>query len=289
MSVREINSYHAAAILVTILLFSITAPIHITHHTVIDTPVERHFTANNTANDTTVQTLMSNMNIYDPAEVTGVIDDLNRVHLVWVQDNYSTSLNYALFDYTGNPLISTTPIPSNASSSITSPAMVIDSQERAHIVWESTGTEIRYALIDPDLDNQDGSAGDIANMTLQPSIALADGAGTRSDPDIAVDSFDAVHVVWVDTQDPLGILYSSPNIYYTMLAFDSSSGFMTVIGQTMVTQTVSQTGHPAISVGANNTVVVVWEDTRGSVIEYVGILDTSGSMNTEWADMCVVF
>ena len=283
------NSHRQSAILVAILLFSIAAPIHITQHTVLDTLGERHFTANNTANDSTVQTLMSNMNIYDPAEVTGVIDDLDRVHLVWVQDNYATSLNYALFDYTGNPLISTTPIPSNASSSITSPAMVVDSEERAHIVWESTGTEIRYALIDPDLDDRDGSVGDIANMTLQSSTALANGAGTRSDPDIAVDSFDAAHVVWVDTQDPLGMLYSSPNIYYTMLAFDSSSGFMTVIGQTMVTQTISQVANPAVSVGANNTVVVVWEDTRGSTIEYVGILDTSGSMNTEWADMCVVF
>jgi hypothetical protein len=289
MTRRVFNSHRQSAILVAILLFSIAAPIHITQHTVLDTPDERHFTANNTANDSTVQTLMSNMNIYDPAEVTGVIDDLSRVHMVWVQDTYSTSLNYALFDHTGNPLISTTPIPSNASSSITSPAMVVDSEERAHIVWESLGTEIRYALIDPDLDDRDGSVGDIANMTLQPSTALANGAGTRSDPDIAVDSFDAAHVVWVDTQDPLGMLYSSPNIYYTMLAFDSSSGFMTVIGQTMVTQTISQAANPAVSVGANNTVVVVWEDTRGSTIEYVGILDTSGSMNTEWADMCVVF
>jgi len=287
MSARSINSYLAAALLVTILLFSISAPLHITKNTVLDTPDERYFTANNTANDSTVQALMSNMNIYDPAEVTGVIDDLNRVHIVWVQDNHSTSLSYALFDHTGNPLISTTLIP--VFSDITSPAMVIDSQERAHIVWESAGTEIRYALIDPDLDDQDGSAGDFANMILQPSTALGVGQGTRSDPDIAVDSFDAAHIVWVDTFDPLGILYSSPNIYYTMLAFDSSSGFMTVIGQTMVTQTVSQAGHPTISVGANNHVVVVWEDTRGSVVEYVGILDTSGSMNTEWADMCVVF
>ena len=41
--------------------------------------------------------------------------------------------------------------------------------------------------------------------------------------------------------------------------------------------------------GANNTVIVVWEDTRGSLVEYVGLLDTSGSMTEEWKDMCAVF
>ena len=283
------NSYRQSVILVAILLFSIAAPIHITQHTVLDTPGERHFTANNTANDSTIQTLISNLNMDDPAEVTGVVDHLNRVHVVWVEDAYSGSLNYALFNLAGYPLISTTEIPANSSLTITNPVMVVDSQAKAHIVWESIGTEIRYVLIDPGLDDQDGSAGDITNMTLQPSTVLADGAGTRTDPDIAVDSYDAAHIVWVDTYDSLDMYYSTPNLYYTMVAFDTSSGFMTMIGHTLVTPIISQAGHPAISVGDDDTVVVVWEDTRGSAIEMVMPIDTSGSMNTEWADMCVVF
>ena len=138
------NSYRQSVILVAILLFSIAAPIHITQHTVLDTPGERHFTANNTTNDSTVQTLISNLNMDDPAEVTGVVDHLNRVHVVWVEDVYSGSLNYALFDLAGYPLISTTEIPANSSLTITNPVMVVDSQAKAHIVWESIGTEIRY-------------------------------------------------------------------------------------------------------------------------------------------------
>ena len=74
-----------------------------------------------------------------------------------------------------------------------------------------------------------------------------------------------------------------------MLELEPTLGFRTVIGQTMVTQTISQSNNPAISVGDDDMVAIAWEDSRGSNIEFVGVLDTSGSMNTEWADMCVVF
>ena len=57
----------------------------------------------------------------------------------------------------------------------------------------------------------------------------------------------------------------------------------------MVTPALGHRGNPAISIGANNTAVIVWEDTRGSIVEYVGLLDSSGSMTTEWADMCAIF
>ena len=46
----------------------------------------RHETSNNPLNDTAVQTLMSNLNTTNPVEITGVIDDLGRVHLVWVEN-----------------------------------------------------------------------------------------------------------------------------------------------------------------------------------------------------------
>ena len=97
------------------------------------------------------------------------------------------------------------------------------------------------------------------------------------------------HIVWVDTYDPQGIYFGSPLIYYCMLAEDSTNGFQVLINATLVTPALGHRGNPAVSMGANNTVVIVWEDTRGSIVEYVGLIDSSGSMTSEWADMCAVF
>ncbi|GIT11693.1 MAG: hypothetical protein CM1200mP32_11860 [Methanobacteriota archaeon] len=79
-------------------------------------------------------------------------------------------------------------------------------------------------LLDPSLDDRDGDAGDIANMTLV-SYTVADGTGVRNDPDIAIDSYDGAHVVWVDTYDPQGLYFGTSLIYYTMLTYDSSGNF----------------------------------------------------------------
>ena len=165
---------------------------------------------------------------------------------------------------------------------------MIDSSRRAHIVWSITDIEILYVLLDPSLDDRDGDAGDTANMTLV-SYTVADGTGVRNDPDIAIDSYDGAHVVWVDTYDPQGLYFGTPLIYYTMLTFDSSGTFAVQINNSIITPALGFKGNPAVSMGANNTVIVVWEDTRGSLVEYVGLLDTSGSMTEEWKDMCAVF
>ena len=138
------------------------------------------------------------------------------------------------------------------------------------------------------MDDQDGDPGDITNMTLV-SHTVADGIGTRNTPDIAIDSYDGAHVVWVDNYDPLGLYFGTPLIYYAMLTYDSSGNFDVQINNTIVTTALGFKGSPAVSMGANNTVIVVWEDTRGSLVEYVGLLDTSGSMTSEWKDMCAVF
>ena len=254
-------------------------------------PVEsRQDTANNTLNNTATQTIMSNLNTSNPTEVTGVMDDLNRVHLVWIENGSQPLLQYALIATNGvdTVLISNTLIGANNSVAVSSPSLVIDSNRRAHIVWAITDLEILYVLLDPSLDDRDGDAGDTANMTLV-SYTVADGTGVRNDPDIAIDSYDGAHVVWVDTYDPQMLYFGTPLIYYTMLTYDSSGTFDVMINNSIITPALGFKGNPAISMGANNTVIVVWEDTRGSLIEYVGLIDSSGSMTTEWEDMCAVF
>ncbi len=291
---RRTSNWRASlAVALLLATMSMSPVIQSTDAGTLQAPSHHLQTSNNSIDDSTAQTLLSSLNASNDSELSGVIDDMGRFHLSWVDTGAPTYLLYAMFDSNGSILISPTPIPTNSSSLASSPSMVMDSQSFLHVVWESTGTEIRYALIDPSNDDMDGDSGQMANMTLVPSTVIADGSGQRSDPDIAIDSYDAAHIVWIDTYDPLGLYYNSPLVYYTMVAYDNSSSawspLSTLIGQTLVTTSLSTTGSPAISVGANNTVVIVWHDTRGSMIEYVGILDTSGSMNAEWADMCTVF
>ena len=85
MSATPISPRRAAAILATILLFSLSSPLHTTETVAIDPPMEQSLTSNNTGEDSSVQTLVSNLNIYDPADITGTVDSLDRAHVVWVQ------------------------------------------------------------------------------------------------------------------------------------------------------------------------------------------------------------
>ena len=273
-----------------VMIASLFAPSLSTDLSFLEPVESRQDTANNTLNNTATQTIMSNLNTSNPTEVTGVMDDLNRVHLVWIENGSQPLLQYALIATNGvdTVLISNTLIGANNSVAVSSPSLVIDSNRRAHIVWAITDLEILYVLLDPSLDDRDGDAGDTANMTLV-SYTVADGTGVRNDPDIAIDSYDGAHVVWVDTYDPQMLYFGTPLIYYTMLTYDSSGTFDVMINNSIITPALGFKGNPAISMGANNTVIVVWEDTRGSLIEYVGLLDSSGSMGTEWEDMCAVF
>ena len=257
--------------LTSIMLASLFAPSLSTDVSFLEPSETRHETANNTLNDSATQTIMSNLNTSNPVEITGVMDDLSRVHIVWVENGSQPLLQYALISTSGvdTVLISNTLIGANNSTSISSPSLVVDSNRRAHIVWAITDIEILYVLLDPSQDDRDGDSGDIANMTLA-SYTVADGTGVRNDPDIAIDSYDGAHVVWVDTYDPQGLYFGTPLIYYTMLTYDSSGNFAVQINNSIITPALGFKGNPAVSMGTNNTVIVVWEDTKTSDLALEG-------------------
>ena len=60
-----------------------------------------------------------------------------------------------------------------------------------------------------------------------------------------------------------------------------------MIYPTMLTSTITFKGNPDVAIDANNRPHIVWDDTRNSISEFVFIIDGSGSMGTEWGDMCV--
>ena len=287
------NKSRLSISLTLLMMLSILAPSFSPSITNLDLEGEIQYTANGTLDDTSTSTLLSNLNASNPIEVIGVMDDSQRVHLVWIENGTNHQLYFALISTNGvdTVLIDATPVGNNSSTSLSSPSIVIDSNYRTHIVWAITDLEILYTILDSSLDDQDGDVGDIASMALVSEHTVAVGTGVRNDPDIAIDSFDATHIVWVDTYDPQSTFFGASLIYYAMFAFNTSgtNSLSTMISNTIITPAIGYKGSPAISMGVNNTVIVVWEDTRGSLIEYVGLIDSSGSMTTEWLDMCAVF
>ena len=110
--------------------------------------------------DSPIQTLVADFGIFNQSDISGVIDQQNRVHVVWVPDNES-NLNYALFSNSGESLIGNTQLFENSADEVSSPEAVIDSLGRIHIVWEAASiseldSEIRYSLINPFYDDLDG-------------------------------------------------------------------------------------------------------------------------------------
>ena len=63
--------------------------------------------------DSDAQTLLTNLNANNPIDVMGVMDDSNRIHLVWIENTSTPLLRYALIQIsTGvdTVLISTTQV-----------------------------------------------------------------------------------------------------------------------------------------------------------------------------------
>jgi hypothetical protein len=68
----------------------------------------------------------------------------------------------------------------------------------------------------------------------------------------------------------------------------ASGAIVTLFDDTLLTPIIGHKGHPDVVVDANDYVQIAWDDTRGGKVELAFIVDTSGSMYTEWADICTV-
>ena len=185
-----------SVLIIAILVTSLFAPSMSLASISLEPDQSKNFTANNTTDEAATQALLSNLNTSNPIEVTGIMDDQGRVHLVWIENGTSPMLQYALISTNGidTVLIANTLVGQSNYTEVSSPSMVLDSDSNAHIVWAITDVEILYSILDPSEDDQDGSTGDVYNMTLTSEYIIAEGTGIRNDPDIAVDSVSYTHL-----------------------------------------------------------------------------------------------
>ena len=218
-------------------------------------------------------------------------DSAGNTHFVWSQN--TQHLYYKMLNNRGQTLIDDTQISNPGSHRAWHPDIVVDHDDRVHIVWvDKSGThEILYTLLDPSEDNQDGSAADALGIfSVIDDKSVAYNSQNRDWPAIAVDSQNNPHIVWEDSYEELDKFYQQPQIFYTMFEIEDATRTAEVaIGNTLLTPIIGYKEHPDIAIDADDFVQIVWDDTRGGKVEMVIPVDTSGSMNSAWADMCTVF
>ena len=218
-------------------------------------------------------------------------DSEGNIHVVWSRN--TNHLYYKMLDPRGETLIDQTQISDPGAHRAWHPDIRVDDEDMVHIVWtdKSGQYKIMYTLLDPSLDDQNGDASiDSVISVIPDDFEVANSPQNRDWPAIDVDSNNNPHIVWEDSFEPLEMFYQQTQIYYKMLYIDHTARSAIIeIDDTLLTPILGHKGHPDIAVDVDDFVQIVWDDTRGGKVEMVVPIDTSGSMNTEWADMCVVF
>ena len=169
--------------------------------------------------------------------------------------------------------------------------MVIDDNDRIHLVWadKSGQHKIMYTSINPYLAPLDGMAAEDTAISVIDDTIISMRAQDRDWPSIDVDSQGNLHIAWQDSYDELQQFFNQPQIYYSMIQPEFSGGsVLTLFEDTLLTPIIGHKGHPDIVVDSNDLVQIAWDDTRGGKVELVFLVDTSGSMYSEWADVCTV-
>jgi len=219
-----------------------------------------------------------------------VADSEGNIHIVWSRN--TQHLYYTMMDARAQTVIDATQISNPGAHRAWHPDIDVDSEDRIHVTWADKANQhtILYTLLDPSLAAMDGSASDDNAISIIDDTDVVVRQQNRDYPAIAVDSLDNAHIVWEDSYDRHDKYFQQPQIYYKFLEIDIAAGIaITAIDSTLLTPIIGHKGHPDIAIDADDFVQIAWDDTRGGKVEIVAPIDTSGSMYSEWADMCVVF
>ena len=216
-------------------------------------------------------------------------DSEGNVHVVWSRN--TQHMFYTMLDPRGSILIDATQISNPGQVRAWHPDVEIDSQDNVHVVWADRGSQhkIVYTVLDPSFDDLDGTPADQGRISVVDDFVVSQRAQDRDWPSLAIDSRDNAHIVWEDHYDSLDKFYQHPQIYYEMIEVDISGQRATsAISDTLITPVIGHKGHPDVTVDVDDFVQIAWDDTRGGKVEMAFVIDTSGSMYNEWADVCTV-
>ena len=179
------------------------------------------------------------------------VDSYGNVHVVWVEyQGGDNQIYYSMLSPGGRILIDDTQLTAS-SDDASNPVAAIDSLDQLHIVWQEgsySSARIYHTLIDPAAHAQDGSAGEDSAITLVADHMIAT-ESYSSDPGMAIDSQDRIHVVWSQRYDDA--------LHYARL---DSTGAVTLSDKILFAKTGDQYWDPGPDVGvdSDDNVHVVW-------------------------------
>ncbi len=187
------------------------------------------------------------------------IDSRDNIHIAWHDNregNYE--IYYLELDNEGNILIQDARLTIRAGISA-APAIAVDDDDNLHICWYDN-RDGNYEIYYKKIDN--------SGNTLVEDIRLTDEAHHSLCPNLTVDDFGNVHVVWYDVRD------RNWEIYYTKL--DNNGN--TLVDDIRLTHIKGASAQPVIAVDSANDVHIAWYDNRnGSYGIYYTKLDNDGN------------
>ena len=182
-------------------------------------------------------------------DVVSTSDSQGNIHLVWTDRRSGNSdIYYKLLSPGGKTLIDDTQITIDLDVQY-HPSVALDSSGRAHIVWtdeRGSWANIYYTIIDPSLDDRDGSAASDEAIRIVDDTIISTEGRWSIEPKIAIDGLDRVHVIWGDDDDG-GVHYISLN----------NDGSVRIAERTFATGYYS--GEHNLAVDSTNNVHIVWQ------------------------------
>ena len=186
-------------------------------------------------------------------------DSYGNIHIVWEDDrDGNNEIYYTKLDNGGNTLIDDMRLTNdNAGSDF--PFIKLDSSDNVHIIWRDSrngSPEIYYIKLDND------------GNVLVDSTRITYGSNTSSGHDLIIDSYDYLHIGWVDHRD------GNAEIYYSKLDNNGNP----IVGATRITMASGDSWWPYLDVDNDGNVQIAWYDTRNGNGElYYTKLDNNGN------------
>ena len=221
-------------------------------------------------------------------------DASGNFHVIWVENQ--SKLMYLAVDSDGLSAGQPSLVGAAGGNIKWSPRISIDDSGLLHMLWITINPSqdcLVYFASNPvsDSDPTDGFYNPTVysqNNVVCKTNSVIDNI---ANPNLAVDSQGAAHIVWQDKDDPLESLYGLPSIRYSMMEANWTSQMAdSPIFDTLLTTSPSKSTFPEITLTDDDEVVVTWQDSRGSMVEIAILLDSYiwDGMTDEWLDMCTL-